>query len=304
VLRFSDFPWTPSRPKTTAGTATNKNLTVAYDFPFAGYSIGAMDSPFDFIYKLHEQRQVLRAHFSALPAAGNALFPSGLGGNLAQVLTNSQLAQWPTTLAPNDRWRFYWKEPEGVRRAYIPGLGLRYHDGTNANAEGESQPGVHLGFTNKASAGVDCIGFVQRTASYLDNKYKWGNCPTDLAEGRGNPDTAVRNTEYPVEAVSRFTLLSKDDYATSTLDSLRMALRMLIPGDIFTYGPNSHIGIISQIDHSAMMNATQKTDILKAIKIMESTYNGTICNVINTNSLDDIRTRDAWSLGRLVIEIE
>jgi hypothetical protein len=54
--------------------------------------------------------------------------------------------------------------------------------------------------------------------------YLWDKLPTDFAERRADPDTAVRNTAYPIEGVSRFTILSGDDYDASTLVELKILL--------------------------------------------------------------------------------
>jgi hypothetical protein len=52
------------------------------------------------------------------------------------------------------------------------------------------------------------------------------------------------------------------------------------------------------------MNATTKPDVLSEIGLLESTYNGKHNYVMNTRSLNDISTKDAWSVGRLASENE
>jgi hypothetical protein len=334
VVVFADFPYIPIRSKTIAGNIDNfHNNTVAYDYPDESNNraIHAWDSPFDFIYKMHAQRRAIRDQFQQYfisqsaygelinPADPNAVFPTGLGeGNITQP-NNSQtskryLARKDITTATYYQWKFYWKEPApDTTRAYIPGLGFLYHD--VGQYEDGTTPGVHLGFTNNASAGVDCVGFAQRAASYQGNLYSWtnpgdsGGIPSDRAEGNVDPDDVSRinrtahptqDNGYSIAIVTReempgldnlnnntYFITNKGGDGAPTIDmfdnQIRLQFLKIVPGDVIGY--SGHVGIVCKVDTEAMLRATSIYDLMRAVIVIESVYNGRLNHVFMRNML-------------------
>lgn len=58
----------------------------------------------------------------------------------------------------------------------------------------------------------------------------------------------------------------------------------IVPGDIINYD-ESHIGEIYSVDQKKIDSATCIYDLLKAVTVIESVYNGQVCNVITRNMM-------------------
>jgi hypothetical protein len=345
VIRFSDYAWTPVRTWTNVGEETNYiNNTVAYDYHISTDGIRAWDSPFDFIFKMHEQRRAIRNYFSQFfNDSGELLsgetitsvFPSGIGNNeigQPNVLPKVTLASWVSTMAAHNQWKFYWKETSNGIHAYIPGLGLRLYDttgggtteaGTNTtqlfNSQGQLIAEPALGFTSKDSAGADCVGFAQRTASYNGNFYNWtaigGGFPDDRAESYCNsgiatdPDDTSRTNRDSIprhfdngnkssNILNRIGLsnLNSNVYFTQPAGGngapslfifnnvVRPSFLRIVPGDVIWY-VGDHLGIVCEVDYEAMSIATSIYDLMRAVKVIETVYSGSVNYVHKRNML-------------------
>ena len=110
------------------------------------------------------------------------------------------LSMWESTFAPDNLWKFYWKDGSFLDYVpYVPGLGFHEY------SKGKSFFSIHtretsdllkkLQFPAGKSAGTDCLGFVQRATSYAGNKYAWNVnsiLPRDRAEKNHDPDLVER----------------------------------------------------------------------------------------------------------------
>ena len=89
------------------------------------------------------------------------------------------------------------------------------------------------------------------------------------------------------------------------LEAFRKKMMLVIPGDVITYGENlskennkitqfysnaehtkrtgNHIGIINSVDTERMRSAKTLEEILSCVRVIESTYNGKICEVLVQN---------------------
>ncbi|MDD7014396.1 MAG: hypothetical protein PUI24_05395 [Spirochaetales bacterium] len=118
-----------------------------------------------------------------------------------------ELSLWKSCLAPNNVWKFYWKENGTENKAYIPSLGFSLYMLKNSEGDDTSYWGgttsenlENMKFPSRASAGTDCIGFAFRAANYEGNNYKWtSDCkmPKDIGEGNRAVDEEIRTLAYP-----------------------------------------------------------------------------------------------------------
>ena len=321
--------WTPLRKNPDVKRAENYYADrVAYDFPQEKNDkekyINAWDSPFDFVYKMKLQREAIREKFF------NESGPNMCNGRLIGKFYNegtkneiegnketiSTLAFWQHTTAPNDRWRYYIREGE---KGYVPGLGLFInapaHSYNDVIYDAKKEGSVKIEMINRKSAGTDCIGFAERTASYDGNKYKWKDLPEGWIEGK-DPDSTVRYennkfvTEYPQTGKASNIILSKEKIGTlnshftenyvpdniisstnlseSEFKEFRNQFLKVIPGDVITYtaGESKHIGIITDVNYEGIKEAQSIVSIMDNIQVIESNYGSHINYVKKGMSTD------------------
>ena len=291
--------------------------TVSYDYP--GKYVNAWDSPFDFIYKMNEQKKSIAKHFTGevnninnsslsdekkkeqLNEAGK--FPNGNATISENTITVSFLSNWGRTTAPNDKWKFYWKQIDSNTNMepYIPGLGMNIEH-KNYKYTGETEAFIStMNFPAKLSAGADCLGFVKRTSYYRGNGYSWSSntMQYDRAEGNLTPDEeGERNSNglaypgsYSTKIISREEIsniisdykknFSEEDITENELkkfNTIKQKFMKIIPGDVIYYG-SSHIGEIKSVNYNAIENANTIYEIMNAVSVTESVYNGTLFNV-------------------------
>lgn len=224
VIILQDFDWTPVRGQASPYSGHNHyQNAVAYDYDYSDEGFAnAWDSPFDFAWKLNEQRLAIWNKFTpsyvneeqAKWLLQDVKFPNGIDentipyevnpqNNTAIKVTNGELYRWNRTTAPKNIWKYYWKDVSGGHQPYIPGLGLYWHDihkDNNTNSTYQQNGNLKekllengsplISFNAKKSAGTDCIGFVERSASYRNTSeardkkriYTWQQFPEDRAE--------------------------------------------------------------------------------------------------------------------------
>ena len=303
----------------------------------------AMDSPFDFVYKLYEQNRLINKYFTRTGINSNdiASFPNHKNNGVIPLdsessLTNKNVSETQSALAPYNLWHLYLKNNYSVDnqtfKAYIPGLGLFFHTPVhqynsklpnnkeivtvNTSTDKVTIYDFKINFPALMGAGTDCIGFVQRTQSYrntseprTDNRvYKWGLLPSDTAEASGDvvtPEFDKKREEicsYPKDSVSSL-IISRNEIKnnvnyfkleygekesterpseTKFLEIKDKFLRIL-PGDVIYYktdGKYSHIGEICSVNYDVIQSARKITDLMDAISIIESVYEGHINYVI------------------------
>lgn len=259
VVKLPSF--TPVRTlKDGVGSVTAKNViggTVAYSYPAHGYEVtkgwttpklrkqgkrdasepawvpsttgdpGSMDSPFDFVWKMRQQKADIGDGAVQGLAPGNAWWN--------YVVTK------PTGDMGNDL------NPGDVR--YVPSLGLylgmpgsSFNEGYIASGVYPSQDGddpdtwpvqavdsagsVVLSGTHQRrnaswiiEAGTDCVGFAQRAASYSGRKYEWVPLPQGLMEGDGSEDIyAVMDRYHAKTAPIAYRNYPSDEEESKTPD--------------------------------------------------------------------------------------
>lgn len=263
--------------------------TVSYDYNING--IQAWDSPFDFNYKLFSQMKATAQHFSRecennsklndpyhssnySSSVEKAIFPidstSFMDGSKTTILN---LSVWESTSAPDNLWKFYWKDGSFLDYVpYVPGLGFHEY------SKGKSFFSMHtretsdllkkLQFPAGKSAGTDCLGFVQRATSYDGNKYAWNVnsiLPRDRAERNHDPDsverTDKRGLKYPRSGENCDLIVdwqylfdsdnvplktyyssragkseSENNPSETKFEKVREAFLMIVPGDVISYG--------------------------------------------------------------------
>ena len=164
---------------------------VTYDYPEGDYK--GFDSPFDFTYKMLRQRENINQYYSNGDLADPVSFVSG------DPVALSALQNWSKTIAPSDAWINYRGKPSVDYEPYVPGLGLYWHLPEHANLfqdlkgkfdEYDAQN------PNALSAGVDCVGFAQRAASYNEANYTWKKIAGNITEGATSD---YRDSSYPCD---------------------------------------------------------------------------------------------------------
>ncbi len=240
VVKFSS--WSPVRNQRDINNSEfnlKNNLTdrVSYDYPDKDKKINAWDSPFDFLWKLNEQKKAIKKQFTnevqtinndltltqqqkndKLNAGGK--FPRGNNNTESDKFTSSvsvkSLSEWNVTNAPDNRWRYYWKKTvtgnNDNQKAYVPGLGLFHYRPNHDYNDVKNNTNENITISENYSSGTDCIGLVQRAAGYQNISgsdfnsgriYKWPQIGKDKAENPDiNLDTESRwksNGDYKTE---------------------------------------------------------------------------------------------------------
>lgn len=178
IVSFNEF--TPVRTIPKAGDDFNNNQInkcVVYSYPLHEYEYnkgdaGSMDSPFDFMWKLKNQKDFRKE--------------------------KNIFAKWS---ADENKWINYRKGEESLNnsQSFIPGFGQYNYDIKNLidqikekKESIETSSIKHLYLERNLpfeidnmfnyEAGTDCIGFVQRSASYSGNNYLWIDSPPGIME--------------------------------------------------------------------------------------------------------------------------
>ncbi|MBN1615831.1 MAG: hypothetical protein JW875_00850 [Spirochaetales bacterium] len=155
-------------------------------------------------------------------------------------------------------------------------------------------------YTDVVPAGVDCIGFAQRAASYDGNTYQWNDLPKDRVEGNGAPGIYNDEREYPLSGAKSDRIVNYIDFRITP-----EKLKKIKPGDIVYYG-TSHIGIIQSVSEELLnkdMNGIdlfQINELLKELIVIESFYWADINYVAGTRSISDFHLNEKqWEIVRL-----
>lgn len=192
------------------------------------YSLGCADSIEHFNADLLEQRDAIQSWYSD----DNALWVPVINPN-----PHPEWSDWNLTTAPEDNWDSYMKglyndvtelyDPlviDGIAYyPFVPGFSSWRHTDNG----GPGYRGIDTGY----SAGVDCVGFIQRlitdlNTNYLDsfnvnvNRLQWGESTPNLIGNAG-----FRSNDY-----------------TWLLDNINL----LVPGDIIA-GPG-HVAMVLRIE--------------------------------------------------------
>ena len=216
------------------------------------------------------------------------------------------MSTWQTTAAPNNKWRYYWREGEN---GYVPGLGLFIYKPTNSNNDVKDE---NLSMINRKSAGTDCIGFAERTASYENNKYKWSDLLPGIMEKNDSNTKVTRVSYYPSNQNASNIILSKKQIgkvndkemgkeffieteeengapSEELLNTIKKQFLMIIPGDVITYKEDNgdgHIGIITNINFKGIMEAQSIVSIMDNIQVIESNFGSYVNYVYKRISTD------------------
>jgi hypothetical protein len=255
---------------------------------------------------------------------------TALNANSSNWAANSDLKKalkrWTRNSPPGDRWWRYivtapasWNDAATTpaTNVFVPSLGLRYGKASTYFDEA-SITGVPVDdFLKKKyviEAGTDCLGFVQRSASYsntssnttISNVYAWIKLPKGWAETTFSNIWAVLNSygtlcrHYPSDQneatyapVEADTIISKqkdepigDDFVSQ--------LRLVVPGDIFVKESSlakdngikrAHIAVVAYVPPDA--SGLSVSDLMNQIILVEAEYNNKIQSVIKVLSLGD-----------------
>ncbi|SEQ89648.1 hypothetical protein SAMN04487977_1152 [Treponema bryantii] len=296
VIEFSDY--TPLR---TLGTQNNYIMdAIAYSYPehpkepSEGFA-GSMDSPFDFYWKLIQQKNELGKKYNS---SGGEKDP------------NKPNDSWDTTKAPNDKWGKY--DKGNSVQNFIPSLGLFYgfdSDLHEANLPNRESNDWNWQYTFEA--GTDCVGFAQRSASYNDNRvYTWICLPKGIMEvdddkyrssvlNKYGENNCYRNhVRAKGNSKNAWDIFNVNSKAELTEDNLS-ELKKIVPGDIFSEygcikaqqetstsnGPK-HIAIIASVPYN-IDSYTDSNELMKNIYLIEATFTNKIQSVIKVQNLYD-----------------
>ncbi len=314
--------FTPLR--TVSGTMSvlgvNNKLynTVAYSYPLHEYEskegdAGSMDSPFDFNKKMIIQKKQLKLWYSS---------------NTTRSESSSDENRWNSFTAPNDMWWHYEiSSMQGFDAMFVPSLGLKIASNANRLYSDAYDENIHVingvtraMFINQSTsveAGTDCIGFVQRCASYKvgtnENNYGWKKLPAGWTEYSTNGTNSIydqqtsyeNNRIYPID--ERSTLYSSNIVSRICYDIQNgvavqssnpkpdiSALKKIVPGDIFVKDSTNdddsemanHIAMVASVPDNTE-NITDAEEYMEKIILIESTFGACIQSVIKLTSLAD-----------------
>ena len=262
---------------------------VAYDCPIDSSGtflpLTCMDSPFVFNKRLLDQKAKTRGG----EAIAGVWPPTGF--------TLQQMNAWSVTTAAANRWNNYRKNPVAGNHPALPGIGLLFEDHYT-----EDPPPVFPGVNQNllGHMGTDCVGFVQRSASYSGNTYllddygeaTWG--ASDVSEGTGTRRLLQKDSN-----INLFTsLFDKTQYSAdgATPASSKEIASRIVPGDVFFY--DGHIGIVQDVTALQNANPGNKIGVLNCIATIESTWGGNTCHVTRRR-FSDYESRSNWVIARL-----
>jgi hypothetical protein len=252
----------------------NHDNAVAYDY-------WGQDSPQEYNEKMRHQRLIL-----------NNYITSGLGGYQAD--TNGWSRTTAPTVAQSDHSNYlrasffphgYPNDPTAKKVANQPisigGENLYPYVPSLSNAlrilNNKVWPCADVG---SYAAGLDCVGFTQRSASYLDSPYTWVQGTWFLGRYFWNDTRGTTGFPTPDNG------LSWQVAKTNVLDDTGNIknLDKIIPGDMLYYGKPSHIAMVLSVQY-----AQDKVSTPEQIFLIESTFdtvNGvSFGKVINNRTL-------------------
>ncbi len=305
VVDFSDF--TPLRPLANNNNNFISNV-VAYSYPKhpeepSKGMAGSMDSPFDFIWKLNQQKKLLASKYLNSGEEKN--------NNSTGVTEND----WSSTKAPQNKWTKYEKGNNlNSVQSFMPSLGLFYEYSNTTLNESNILNKDNTAWNWKLTyeAGTDCVGFAQRAASYDSLRiYTWAQLPYGIMEIEGNKYrenvlNKYNNNRNHVRAKGAsqnswdiININSLPEGATSVLTEENFnELKKIVPGDIFSEygcvkaqqetsdnGPK-HIAIIASIPEN-LDEYKSIEDLMNNIVLIESTFTNKIQSVIKVQTLYD-----------------
>ncbi|MBN2532876.1 MAG: hypothetical protein JXB88_08295 [Spirochaetales bacterium] len=241
------------------------------------YSWAGTDNPFDFNADMEDQKLAIRAWYSSINP------------------------YWDQNVNPHPEWANYNDtiSPDGLWSGYIFGM----------NGNDDSQPGVLTfntptrypytpGYRTKRqfideadtaidttySAGLDCTGFIHKSASYQGNTYTLSNLSDTRVIWGGTAQSQAGGTIY-------------SDYCWPVYDQAEGVgnRNLIIPGDIVSLPDYHHGAIISKIIFN------NNTRIIQAInvKLIESAYADGRYMVVNHQDWDT-HYESTGRLGRLI----
>ena len=175
-------------------------------------------------------------------------------------------------------------------------------------------------FYRGQSAGVDCVGLVQRSASYDGNPY-WlpdiGGHPWTWNDGDGEGGA------YPYVKNRRYLFYDGDDELDSghypylkeitnaaAAEWDKSVLRKILPSDIFYYyiydeddkAYGYHVAIVDRVEYKSTYSRRSDIDYedIKLIEATHATGPPLVGSVINHRNLQFYVNRgDSWRIGRL-----
>jgi hypothetical protein len=301
-----------------------------------------MDSPFDYVFKMRKQ---ISAIANTQDENGQAPDNSWWAYNVTMpdggVIAGDDAAEGTS----DEDTRF--DRPTGAEKykgiKYVPGLGLyiktpthAYNEdaageegGDNPDTWDEMESTADLSWRTTApvnqrrrsaswiiEAGTDCVGFVQRSASYVGNTYRYTDLPKGMMEyndGAGSENVFEVMNRYG-DADSNQTADHQDGFRAYPTDvgysiisgtpfpvsyPSIAAMKKIVPGDIFVKNGSSHIAIIAEVptseDYTAVTdsegniveNDVNKLKILDKFVIIEAEFWGRIQSVIKQLTLKD-----------------
>ncbi len=147
----------------------------------------AIDSPFDFFYKMYSQKKFLTTTYANTPDATQVALGSG------ESYPASGLKTWQKLFAPGNTWMNYSKtQTDNQYKPYLPGVGLLNHSDTQIPAGADAwltSVATQAEAAKVYGAGADCIGFVRHSADYNGAWHIWrDHIDADTAERYGNPN--------------------------------------------------------------------------------------------------------------------
>ncbi len=257
---------------------------------------------------------------------------TALNANSSNWTANSDLKKalkrWTRNSPPGDRWwRYIVTAPAGWNDAattpatnvFVPSLGLRYGK-ANIALDEATITGIPVdNFLKKKyviEAGTDCLGFVQRSASYsnvssnttISNVYAWIKLPKGWTETTFSNIWTVLNSygtlcrHYPSdqnEASASYTPVEADTIVSKQKDDpigddFVSQLRLVVPGDIFVKESSlakdngikrAHIAVVAYVPPDA--SELPVSELMNQVILVEAEFNNKIQSVIKVLSLGD-----------------
>jgi hypothetical protein len=302
---LSENEWNTGNGKQTIDPADFNwwDNDLDYKIGAVAYSISCHDSPQEFNTKMEQQKTILDHYFNKNTDPYCAAIPNDKSG-------------WTSTTAPDDRfldpapagndWQNYASGNSGViinsetNYPYRPGYASERYaaDTTPDKKEYERNEVTYI----QQSTGVDCVGLVQRSASYADDNnytltpiygYNWNT--SEPCTGR-EFIIAEPHTTKPVCNVVR--LVKVTDRASRFLQDAEFVyplIEKLIPGDIVYYwsGSGYHVMMVASITYTEGRDTT-----VANIQLIEANYP----SVLKTRSISNLGTTAnpvSWIVGRL-----
>jgi hypothetical protein len=258
------------------------------------YSAACHDSPSEFNSKTYQQRVILDDYIR-----------NNKGIYMWIIPPPPARTGWTTTIAPSDRY-------DTNTNFDAIGVWENYVEGDGAIAVGTAnyypyRPGFaswnNDGGTATRSAGVDCVGLVQRSASYAGNNpnnyllpdidpYTW-----DQANYNAGRKYIVTERDKDLTGTNEFhlweisaSILGEVD--PSTGKTIFPNLDRIIPGDVVYYR-GYHVMMV----HSITYEAEKRSTSISIIRLIEANWP----SVINTQTVQNLEDNNkSWVIGRLI----